>query len=439
MAVDHNLLILGGSWAGRPAALWALRQGARVAWVNGDGQTDTSCWPWLLQGWGHLGRLAAQGKPLAENQGRLYLNILQERWDARYGCAALAQAGVDVMPEPGRLIPPLAVETAGRRLRACAYVLVEPHLPDIPEIEGLRTVGFCWPWDLHRHPLPQTVAILGAGAAAVIMAQALQRLGVQVHLFPLAEVNRVDPEIGLGIEALLQAEGVALHGEEPITAIAAGTPSKILHRPAGPLRVDEIILATQPVFSGETWGIDRVGVGYGRQGIRRNAWGRTRQRRLWVAPPEPWEAQAVVQRALGQPPWFQRQSPPLQQIDLDPPVCCWGLTEIQARQHYGNRIRVERLPWHRLPLAQWEDDSIGLIKVIRQPAGRLVGVHLWGSRAAELMAQVLGRPAGLGVNPSWGEAAGLLDNSMPPWQQWFLQTLLTWQRDWTTFRDFDRG
>lgn len=376
--------------------------------------------------------MAAQGRPLADNQVHQYLNILQERWEAHYGCAALAQAGVDVITEPGRLTPPLAVETAGRHLRACAYVLVEPHLPGIPEIEGLRSVGFCWPWDLHRCAFPRTVAILGAGAAALILAQALQRLGVQVHLFPLAEAGLVDPEIGLGIQALLQAEGVVLHAEEPITVITAGTPGKILHRPAGPLGVDEVVLATQPVFSGETWGIDRVGVGYGRQGIRRNAWGRTRQRRVWVAAPEPWETQAVVRRALGLTPWFQQQSPAPQQIDLDPPACCWGLTEPQARQRYGNRIRVERLPWHRLPLAQWEDDSIGLIKVICQPAGRLVGVHLWGSKAPDLMAQVLGRPVELEGKPGWGEAAGLLGNPLSPWRRWLHQTFFTWQRDWTS-------
>ncbi|MFQ6031188.1 MAG: pyridine nucleotide-disulfide oxidoreductase, partial [Dehalococcoidia bacterium] len=69
----------------------------------------------------------------------------------------------------------------------------------------------------------------------------------------------------------------------------------------------------------------------------------------------------------------------------DPEVAHAGLTEIQARERFGNRVEVCQWPMHRVDRALTERDSSGFIKLVHQGDGTLLGVTIVNGRAGEMI------------------------------------------------------
>jgi len=80
----------------------------------------------------------------------------------------------------------------------------------------------------------------------------------------------------------------------------------------------------------------------------------------------------------------------------DPELARVGLTEAEARQKYGSKVRVLRWPFNKIDRALCEGEPEGLIKLITAPGwlrgrlgGEIVGVHILGERAGELLHEFL--------------------------------------------------
>jgi pyruvate/2-oxoglutarate dehydrogenase complex dihydrolipoamide dehydrogenase (E3) component len=81
----------------------------------------------------------------------------------------------------------------------------------------------------------------------------------------------------------------------------------------------------------------------------------------------------------------------------DPELARSGLTEAEAREKYGTRIRVYRAEYARLDRARTEHATGGLAKFVCHANGKILGVHVLGERAGEVMheahaARTLGIP-----------------------------------------------
>lgn len=75
-------------------------------------------------------------------------------------------------------------------------------------------------------------------------------------------------------------------------------------------------------------------------------------------------------------------------IYMSPEIASVGLTEAQARQQYGDGIKVGRFPLYANGKSLVEGDTDGLIKVIvEQEMGEILGVHLYGVHTTEMIAQ----------------------------------------------------
>ncbi|MEK7766686.1 MAG: dihydrolipoyl dehydrogenase, partial [bacterium] len=71
-------------------------------------------------------------------------------------------------------------------------------------------------------------------------------------------------------------------------------------------------------------------------------------------------------------------------IFCEPQLASVGLTEAAARKKF-RKIRVGRCPFLSVSKATLHGDRSGLVKIIGGPDGRLVGVHILGSSATELI------------------------------------------------------
>jgi pyruvate/2-oxoglutarate dehydrogenase complex dihydrolipoamide dehydrogenase (E3) component len=69
----------------------------------------------------------------------------------------------------------------------------------------------------------------------------------------------------------------------------------------------------------------------------------------------------------------------------DPELAHVGLTEQEARRRHGG-VRVLRAAYHDNDRARMERESLGHIKVVTAPNGRILGATIVGAHAGELIA-----------------------------------------------------
>ena len=81
----------------------------------------------------------------------------------------------------------------------------------------------------------------------------------------------------------------------------------------------------------------------------------------------------------------------------DPELARSGVTEEEAREKYGDRIRVYRYPYEKVDRAKTDLAEKGMVKIIVSRKGKIMGIHVLGNHAADLMHEVLLAKT-LGVN-----------------------------------------
>ncbi|MCX7019019.1 MAG: dihydrolipoyl dehydrogenase [Candidatus Sumerlaeota bacterium] len=72
-----------------------------------------------------------------------------------------------------------------------------------------------------------------------------------------------------------------------------------------------------------------------------------------------------------------------------PEAAAVGLTEQQARERYDADVRTGKFPFAANGRAKAMDENDGFVKIISGPRGRLLGAHIVGPRASDLIAEAV--------------------------------------------------
>lgn len=345
MAADYNLVILGGTDAARWAAMTAARFHARVALVGHQvgwhGPADTP--------------------------------------------AALTSMGVDVVEAEGRLIdnPKLQVEVQDRVLRAHHYLLALAPSP----IPGSFYLDINTA-DAQAHGSPQSWLVLGDGATALQFSQRLVRQGHDVtlaartRLLPLEE-----PDAAILLQAQLEADGVCVLTHTPIPADPAFDQVLL----GGRSFPTSHIVWAEDSFSIPSPLIQNLGLAHTPHGLWVDATLRTSHPRIYACGAvlggynlphiARYEASLAVKNALFFPAHTVDYHPFPWAILTEPALARVGLTAAQAHQQY-RQIKVLRQPY---PTADSTSGQIGLCQLIARENDVLVGAHLVGAAAAEII------------------------------------------------------
>ena len=76
-------------------------------------------------------------------------------------------------------------------------------------------------------------------------------------------------------------------------------------------------------------------------------------------------------------------------IYLEPEIACIGLTEPQARENYGDNLKIGRFSMMANGKSLVEGDTDGLFKVIvAGDTGEILGVHLYGQHVTDMIGEV---------------------------------------------------
>ncbi|HNM02829.1 MAG TPA: FAD-dependent oxidoreductase, partial [Leptospiraceae bacterium] len=175
--------------------------------------------------------------------------------------------GVECIRGDAKLLSPFEIQIGERKITAKNIVIASGAEPFIPDIPGLKDVGYLSSetlWNLKK--LPKTFLVAGAGAIGCELAQAFSRLGSKVVLVEAAE--RILPSEDAKLSSFLYEVFI----EEGIEIIASGKilqfEKNILGKKAkiqcndkiNEIFFDEVLICTGRKARTEGFGLEELGI-----------------------------------------------------------------------------------------------------------------------------------------------------------------------------------
>lgn len=266
-----------------------------------------------------------------------------------------------------------------------------------------------------RETLPQSLAVVGAGASGVEVASAFGRLGVAVTLIEAAEqiVPAEEPDVAAALAKELAKQNVTVIAGAAIQSVEVGENGAAITVGDQRIEVETVCVSAGRAPDVEALNLDAYGVALDERGlVAIQPDQRTSNPRIFaigdivrgpaLAHKASEEGVVAIETIAG----WQGVHP----IDVNnipratfctPQVASIGLTAAQATAA-GIETTVGEFPLAAVGASTVYGDRSGFIRVISETStGRIVGAHAIGAKVADLMAEI-------GVAMSAGVQVGTL-------------------------------
>lgn len=310
--------------------------------------------------------------------------------------------GVRVIQAAGRFVDKYTLQAGEHLIRARRFVIATGSSPVLPDIPGLEDVP-CFTNETifdNAAPIPHLI-ILGAGSIGLELAQVFARLGSLVTVLDAAvALAREDPELACHVLKALRDEAIDIRENVTVERIE-GRDGEIRVTAKGPGETVQVIEGThllvatgrKPNVSGLN--LEAAKIRYDKHsGIKVNKGLVTTNRRVFAigdcaGGPQfthvaNHHAEVVIKRALFHLPAKVKESMLPRVTFTDPELAYVGLSEEEARTAY-KEIRVLRWPFFENDRAHTERATRGLVKVVLDKRGRILGAGIVGKNAGELI------------------------------------------------------
>ncbi|HYL41974.1 MAG TPA: FAD-dependent oxidoreductase [Ktedonobacteraceae bacterium] len=422
-AYEYDLLVIGAGAAGSTAATTAADNGKRVALVERDKIGGTclnyGCDPTKTML--HIANLLYHARH-ADQFGIHHLDAKVE-WPAvmarvhqvidriRGGTSEeaakeLTRKGIDVLVGEAVFVSPHELTIAGKLVSAARIIIASGCQNIVPVIEGLNEVGFISNVEAVSLPaLPRSLAIVGGGAIGIEFAQMFRRFGVDVTVLEHSStiLDKEDHEVAEALCKLLVDEGIRMETDVELQRAQRDPHGKRLMMRCGDrqeeqLVVDEILLAIGRRPSLEPLQLEKAGVNTSKRGIYVDATLRTNVSHIWAAGDVTGAYQfthvAYEQGKLAANNAFAKEPLPFDDRVIpwvtytDPSLAHVGKTEEQLRNEQA-AYQVTRMYFKDVERAVAEGATSGLVKLLVDKQGLLLGGHVLAPHAGDLLAPII--------------------------------------------------
>ena len=416
MAVEYDVVIIGGGSGGLVVASAAAQLKAKVALVEKDRLGGDCLWFGCVPSKSllHASRVAHEVK--TSSRFGIYATPPDIQFSEAIGHVQKAISNIQPNDSPERF-ESLGVEVIfgqgefkdentftvnGRDLTARAFVISTGSRPKVPPIEGIEEAGFLTNEQVFSlKERPESLAVIGAGPIGCELGQAFHRLGSQVTMISSRDhiLPKEDPEAALVVEQQLEADGINLLRGARAQKVEVIDGKKHLWVGDEKVVVDEILVSSGRVPNVNSLNLEAAGVQYNEKGLLVNQKLQTSNKRIYgcgdviggyqFTHVAGYEAGVVIQNALFFPsakadyrviPWATFTEPELARV---------GLSEKQAKERYGNEFEVLKQEFADVDRAQAEGATEGFAKIITTPKGQILGAHIVGPSAGEIIHEVI--------------------------------------------------
>ncbi|MDE2219872.1 MAG: glutathione-disulfide reductase [Gammaproteobacteria bacterium] len=415
MAMDFDLIVIGGGSGGLACAQRAAGHGARALLLEphrlGGTCVNVGCVPKKVM-W-HAAQLAhaahdARDYGFELTLGRHDWAQLKSRRDAYIArlngiyASNLDQRGVTLLRERAQLSAGQGVLAGGREYRAPHIVLATGSHPMVPAIAGAE-LGITSDGFFELAARPAGVAIIGSGYIAMELAGVFSALGSHTTIVARGAglLRHFEPFLGEQLRATMRDEGVDI--------VTGATPAALAREPAGTLRValadgrqlgpfDCVLWATGRNATGSGLGLEHLRVMRDADGfVRTDAFQETNVSGLYAIGDVTGRAQLtpvaiaagrrLADRLFGGQPERRLDYENLPTVIFShPPIGTVGLSEAEARRRHGAAVKVYSSRFTPLYHQITTHRPKTLMKLVTAGAEeRVVGIHVIGPGADELL------------------------------------------------------
>ena len=314
--------------------------------------------------------------------------------------------GVRVVQDTACFTGPGEVRAGDKRISARRFVIATGSSPMTPPIPGLSETPYFTNETIFRggETLPEHLIVIGGGPIGIEMAQAHRQLGCAVTVLEMfAIMPKDDPELVAVLRARLTEEGIDIREETTIVRVEKNSAGVRVHidggeNGSGPTQVDgsHLLVAAGRRANVDGLDLNAAGIKHSPRGIDVDNRLRTSNRRVFAIGDVTggyqfthmagYHAGIVIRNALfrlparvdvSAVPWVTYTDPELAQV---------GLTEEQARKQVAESdLRILRQPFAENDRARAEGRADGLLKVVANRRGRVLGAGIVGPAAGEIV------------------------------------------------------
>lgn len=310
--------------------------------------------------------------------------------------------GVKVIEAAGYFIDKQTVSAGDYLIKARRFVVATGSSAFIPPIPGLMDVDFFTNESIFENTRKiNHLIVIGAGPIGLEMAQAHRRLGSKVTVLEgFKALGNDDPELTAIVLENLRNEGIDIQEGTKVASITkrGKTGIRVL------VESDEsqtktfdgthLLVATGRAVNVEGLGLADAGINYDRKGIKVDKTLRTSNRKVYAIGDVTgglqfthvagYHAGLVIRGIL-----FRKSAVPNDNLVpwvtyVDPEIAHVGQAEMDARKQHGT-INILRWPYHENDRAQAERKTVGMLKMVTNKKGKILGVSIAGANAGEMI------------------------------------------------------
>ena len=316
---------------------------------------------------------------------------------------SLEAEGINVLFGPARFLDDHSLMVGERKISSKRFVVCTGSHPFVPPIPGLDDIPYLTNMTIFDlEVLPKSMIVLGAGPIGIELSAALNRLGVKVTIVQRSAniLKKDDKELVDRLVGILRSEGLEILAETKTTGFSRQGDKVVaaIEDKQGERQIESesvlVALGRRPNLDGLA--LEKAGVEFDASGIKVDRHLRTTAKNIYacgdVVPPYLFthvaEYEAIVattNACFGLPLKKVNYDNVLWATYTDPELAHAGLTEEQARQQYGDEIRIYRWEHKDVDRAKTDLAQNGLSKFICDKKGKLLGIHILGHGAGELM------------------------------------------------------
>ncbi len=427
---DFDITVIGAGIAGMVAAVTAKGLGQRVAVVEkqrvGGNCTNTTCIPSkALIRLGHLFKdmywLANEGI-LANPMSRINKTGVMPRIRSVVNAAykkdepeSFEEIGVNIINGKASFIDRHHLDVGGLRISSNKFIIAVGTRPFVPRITGIMDTPYLTNETLYDlEEIPKSIAILGGGVDGLEYASAFGRLGVETTVLERGEIvlPMADRELAFRLRRALIDDGINMKLGSQVQGVCNDNGHIYIDYEEKSGRKGRVVAECLLVALGRKPDIDelaleKAGVDFTDRGVLTNEKLQTSASNIYacgdvVGPHQlatTAEYQGIIAATNAILPIKQKVNykNAVYVIFTIPALAFLGLTEAQAHAKYGHKIKVYRFEYSNMRRALIDGNTVGLAKFICDGRGRLVGAHILGEAAPEVIheAQIvkaLGKP-----------------------------------------------
>lgn len=419
----YDVVVIGGGSAGLAAAEAARATGASVCVIEREG-LGGDCPHWacvptktLLRSavlYDHLRHASAFGiiarnvrfsfRAIAARRARIVQTVTG---NGKRLFARMEQLGIDVVYGDARFADDTTIAVGRTKLRAKTVLVATGAEDVVPPIAGIEFVNVLGSREVTQlHSLPASVCIVGGGPVGAEFATLFSLLGSNVTLLEAGShiLPREDADIAALAAAALRGHGAQVYqNAKALSVTRSGRGVRVTYqvgdRPRTAVTVAALVVAVGRRPRVREIGLLDLGVATDAHGgVVLDDMLRTSLKHIFLAG----DVAAGYQfthvahhqgtlaglAAAGRAPRPSKKSLVVPRVTfVEPEVASVGMTEADARKTHAG-VQVAKFPIGALSRAVIDDERDGLLKVVVGARGRILGGHMLGSRAGEVIHEI---------------------------------------------------